>query len=160
MKKKIMFALLLGILVIALNGCGKQKAERDIVSTAPNTHDQIGEQPNATTSAKDTPGAEFAGEWKANKVLKCFADERGTVKEYFASVLTLNEDGTGTFEDYILTWEYSHEYNTIKVQFPDANTSGALGIKEVDGKTVLDFWGDLYYRSSDFVAKGIEIQPD
>lgn len=160
MKKKIILALILGILTVALTGCGKQQAERETASIAPKTHEQGGEHPDTAALSEGSIAGEFAGEWKANKVSNTFADERGTIKEYSVSVLTLHADGTGSLDDKSLTWEAPNENDTINVQFPEINASGAFGIREADGKTMLDFWGDVYYRSSDFVAKDTEILPD
>ncbi len=77
-------------------------------------------------------------------------------QNYEISIIELNADGSGTYKGKELVWEYSEDQQTIKVTLTKENTNTAFEIQEENGKTVLKFFQDTYYRSTDFVAKESE----
>ncbi len=105
---------------------------------------------NANNNTKN--GTDFVGEWKAN-TLSGIVDGK---QNYEISIIELNADGSGTYKGKELVWEYSEDQQTIKVTLTKENTNTAFEIQEENGKTVLKFFQDTYYRSTDFVAKESE----
>ena len=87
----------------------------------------------------------FTGEWKA----KVLISNLGSVEKYSISVITLNADGTGTYKDKNGTWVYHEDEKKISLTL--AEGIGGLTIGEENGKTILKFFQDTYYRAEEFV---------
>lgn len=98
--------------------------------------------------AQKVVGAEYVGEWKANTLTGLIDG----VKTYTVSVIELKQDGSGTYKGRALEWTFSEEKNTINFTITQENLSAALQIQEIDGKTVLKFYEDVYYRADEFEA--------
>ncbi len=98
--------------------------------------------------AQEIAGAEYVGEWKANTLTGLIDG----VKTYTVSVIELKQDGSGTYKGRELEWTFSEENNTINFTITQENASAALQIQELDGKTVLKFYDDVYYRANEFEA--------
>ena len=98
--------------------------------------------------AQEVVGAEYVGEWKANTLTGLIDG----VKTYTVSVIELKQDGSGTYKGRALEWTFSEENNTINFTITQENLSAALQIQEIDGKTVLKFYEDVYYRADEFEA--------
>ncbi|MBE6917345.1 MAG: hypothetical protein E7470_05555 [Ruminococcaceae bacterium] len=124
--KKFIFALLMLVMCFALAACS-------------NSH----EDPGGFGNKQDNSAQAYVGEWKAN-VVSSFADEQYTYK---VSVITLNADGTATYREKAATWEYKED--TIHLAVAGAGVA-VLEVAEDDGKTVLKFYEDTYYRADEF----------
>ncbi len=98
--------------------------------------------------AQKIAGTEYVGEWKANTLTGLIDG----VKTYTVSVIELKQDGSGTYKGRELVWTLSEEHNTINFTITQENVSAALQIQELDGKTVLKFYEDVYYRADEFEA--------
>ncbi len=96
--------------------------------------------------AQAIAGVEYVGEWKASTL----AGMVNGVKTYTVSVIELKQDGSGTYKGRALKWTFSQENNTINFTVTQENVSAALQIQEFDGKTVLKFYDDVYYRADEF----------
>lgn len=103
---------------------------------------------NTSGSADKTEDAiTYADEWKANKVV----GNMGNVKSYETYIITLNSDGTGSYQEKVGTWEHDQENNQIILTLTDESVGMVLEINEEDGNTVLTYYEDTYYRASEFV---------
>lgn len=129
--KRMMFALLAVIMLLSFTACSDNNNNN-----------------GSTTDGSTVASSMYVGEWKANTLSGLIDGE----KNYTVAVIELNEDGTGTYKGRELTWSYSEELSTIKFTILKENQSAAFEITEVDGKTVLKFFDDIYYRADDFVA--------
>lgn len=92
--------------------------------------------------------SEFVGEWKANQVSSLMDGET----TYKTVSILLNEDGTGSYKDKQGTWEVKDD-STIVLTLTNENIGMVLEIDEKEGKTVLEYYQDVFYRSSEFVEK-------
>lgn len=131
--KKILALILALVLCLGLCACGSSNVESD---GATNKQDD--------TATTDTVAQEYVGEWKAN-VLK---SNMGDVKTYEVAVIMLNTDGTATYKGKAATWEYKE--NTIQLVVAGAGVA-VFEIAEDGGKTILKYYQDNYYRTSEFV---------
>ena len=135
--KKALSLLLALLMCLSLCACGSK-----------NKNITPGDNGNNTTTQSDnnTPQSAYVGEWKANVLV----GNSGNGREYAVAVIQLNADGTGTYSENEITWEYSAEQNTINFTVLKTNTSGAFQIKTTDGKITLNFFQDTYYRAAEF----------
>lgn len=105
------------------------------------------------TSAADNVNADYVGEWKAR-----VQDGPYT---YQNNAIILNADASALYTNDALseegysketgTWKYVAEKNRIIVTLDFGNL--VLDIKEKDGKTVLVYYSDTYYRAEEFVEE-------
>ncbi len=103
-------------------------------------------------SAKTKPtdsGSAYVGEWKANQI----ASVMDGVTEYSTSIILLNADGTGSYKDISGTWIYEETQNRIVLTLTAESVGVILEIGEEDGKTILKYYQDVYYKAEDFVEK-------
>lgn len=128
----ILFAIWM---ILLCSACGTSASEDDPVTAT-------------TEQAVDVDAAQYVGQWKANTVAGLVDGE----KTYRVSVIELNSDGSGAYKGKALTWAYSEEYGTINVTLLKENQNTSFEIDQVDGKTVLRFFEDVYYRAADFDA--------
>ena len=85
---------------------------------------------------------DYVGAWKGNIKVG--------YETYEVQTITLNTDGTGSYQGkYDGAWKYSEEDNRIVLATDAGNI--LLDIDTVDGKTVLKYFSDVYYRASEFV---------
>lgn len=103
---------------------------------------------SAKTKSTDS-GADYVGEWKANQI----ASVMEGATEYKISVILLNEDGTGSYKEKNGTWIYEETQNRIVLTLTAESVGVILEIGEEDGKTILKYYQDVYYKSDDFVEK-------
>lgn len=96
--------------------------------------------------------SDYMGEWKANS-LKARIDNEII---YQVSTITLHEDGTCIYKGKSAKWEYDAELDQIAFTLDDNKASGVLKIAEENGKIVLKYDAETYYRPDDFVAKDKE----
>ena len=91
--------------------------------------------------SKPTGSAAYVGEWKANVQVS-------SEGEYKVYTIQLNADETGSYQGKKGVWTYSKETDQIILSV----TSGTLylTIAEENGKTVLKYYQDTYYRASEF----------
>lgn len=90
---------------------------------------------------------DYVGEWKANQVSSVMDGET----TYKTVVVLLNGDGTGSYKDKQGTWE--HKENTIVLTLTDESVGLVFDIAEEDGKTVLKYYQDVFYKASEFMEK-------
>ena len=83
----------------------------------------------------------YVGEWKANVKVSSEGD-------YEVYVIKLNADETGSYKNKTGVWVYSEENKEIILTV----TGGTLHLQiaEENGKTVLKYYQDTYYRASEF----------
>lgn len=93
--------------------------------------------------------SEYMGEWKANSLKSRDNDEI----TYKVATITLQEDGTCVYKGENAKWEYVAELNQFIFMLDRNGVSGTLEIAEENGKTVLKYNTELYYRPTDFIAK-------
>lgn len=122
--KKRFFTILLSILVVCLTLVG------------------CGSNPDDTKV-----NSEYVGEWKANQISSVMDGET----TYKTVSILLNADGTGSYKDKQGTWE--HKDDAIVLTLTNENIGMVLEIKEEDGKTVLKYYQDVFYKASEFVEK-------
>lgn len=107
-----------------------------------------------TPPVADNVNTDYVGEWKAR-----VQDGPYT---YQNNAIILNTDSSASYIDDVDgegdspkeetgTWEYVAEKNRIIVTLDFGNL--VLDIKEKDGKTVLAYFGDAYYRAEEFVEE-------
>ncbi len=89
------------------------------------------------------------GEWKANSLKSRFNNEI----TYQVATITLQEDGTCIYKGESAKWEYVADLNQFIFTLDKNCASGVLEIAEENGKTVLKYNTETYYRPEDFVAK-------
>ena len=92
--------------------------------------------------------SEFVGEWKANQVSSVMDGETA----YKTVVVQLNKDGTGSYKDKQGTWEVK-DNTTIVLTLTNENIGMVFEIDDEEGKTVLKYYQDVFYRASEFVEK-------
>lgn len=92
--------------------------------------------------------SEFVGEWKANQVSSVMDGET----TYKTIVVLLNADGTGSYKDKQGTWEVK-DNTTIVLTLTNENIGMVFEIDDEEGKTVLKYYQDVFYRASEFVEK-------
>lgn len=90
---------------------------------------------------------DYVGEWKCMRV----TSSEGDRQEYS---ITLNEDGTGSYDGIRGTWKYSEENSWAVLTIDPGNV--VMKLKEADGTTVLTCYGDTYYRAEEFMEYGTE----
>lgn len=93
--------------------------------------------------------SEYMGEWKANSLKSRDNDEI----TYKVATITLQEDGTCIYKGESAKWEYVAELNQFIFTLDRNGVSGTLEIAEENGKTVLKYNTEIYYRPTDFIAK-------
>lgn len=103
---------------------------------------------SAKTKSTDS-GSAYVGEWKANQI----ASVMDGATEYKTSSILLNADGTGFYKDKSGTWVYEETQNRIVLTLTAESVGVILEIGEEDGKTILKYYQDVYYKSDDFVEK-------
>lgn len=102
-----------------------------------------------SSSDSDTNvNSEYVGEWKANQISSVM-DGKTTYKTI--SVL-LNEDGTGSYKDKQGTWEVK-DGTTVVLTLTNENIGMVFEIAEEEGKTVLKYYQDVFYKVSEFIEK-------
>ncbi len=101
-------------------------------------------QANETTSSTIIVSP-FIGEWNANVVV----GNSDAGKEYAIYTITLNSDGKATYRDKVGTWAYYEEQQKISLTFPEGIVG--LTVSEENGKTILKYFQDTYYRAEEFV---------
>ena len=131
MKKGIIFVVLV-VCIFLLSACNGNHPDNAQPTKKESTTETISSFP-------------YTGEWKANVITSNLEG----VKEYAVSVITLNADGTGTYKGKNGTWVYYEDEKKISLTL----TEGIVGltIAEENGKTVLKFFQDTYYRAEEFV---------
>lgn len=92
---------------------------------------------------------DYMGEWKANSLKSRNNDEI----TYKVATITLQEDGTCVYKGENAKWEYVADLNQFIFTLDKNGVSGTLEIAEENGKTVLKYNTELYYRPTDFIAK-------
>lgn len=93
--------------------------------------------------------SEYMGDWKANSLKSRFDDEI----TYQVATITLQENGTCIYKGESAKWEYVADLNRFVFTLDRNGVSGTLEIAEENGKTVLKYNTELYYRPTDFIAK-------
>jgi len=88
----------------------------------------------------------YVGEWKAKVIVSNIEN----VKEYGVSVICINSDGTGTYNSKEGKWIYNADEKAISLTLIEGGAA-ELMIAEEEGKTVLKFYQDTYYRAEEFV---------
>jgi len=88
----------------------------------------------------------YVGEWKAKVIVSNIEN----VKEYGVSVIRINSDGTGTYNRKAGKWIYNADEKAISLTLIEGGAA-ELMIAEEEGKTVLKFYQDTYYRAEEFV---------
>lgn len=162
MKKQIAFLFVLAIM-LCLSAC-VQSTESDNTEMnyidrgtsftvrnigTDNGSENINHLGDANKNDENNSALLYAGEWKANVLKSNFENE----KTYMISVIQFHEDGTGTYRGRKLDWEYSEEKNII--EFITTSSTGErvesfFEIIEDDGKILLKFYRDIYYKADDF----------
>jgi len=128
--RRIIALICVVLLIIACAACSNTDTNND-------------NNPNETTG---TDSASYVGEWKANTVSLALDNSY----EYVVSTIVLNADGTGSYREKEMTWQYKKDTQTIAFTLVSGEQNGAFDIAEEDGKTVLKFYKDVYYRAEDF----------
>lgn len=103
---------------------------------------------NAKTKSTDS-GSIYVGEWKANQI----ASVMDGVTKYSTSIILLNADGTGSYNKKSGIWVYEEPQNRIVLTLTAESVGVILEIGEEDGKTILKYYQDVYYKAEDFVEK-------
>lgn len=93
--------------------------------------------------------SEYMGEWKANSLKSRDNDEI----TYKVATITLQEDGTCVYKGENAKWEYVADLNQFIFTLDKNGVSGTLEIAEENGKTVLKYNTETYYRPTDFIVK-------
>lgn len=96
--------------------------------------------------------SEYMGEWKANSLKSRDNDEI----TYKVTTITLQEDGTCVYKGENAKWEYVADLNQFIFTLDKNGVSGTLEIAEENGRAVLKYNTEIYYKTSDFVAKDKE----
>ena len=92
--------------------------------------------------------SEYVGEWKANQISSVMDGET----TYKTAIVLLNGDGTGSYKDKQGTWEVKDD-TTIVLTLTNENVGMVFEIAEEEGKTVLKYYQDVFYKASEFVEK-------
>ena len=92
--------------------------------------------------------SEYVGEWKANQISSVMDGET----TYKTAIVLLNGDGTGSYKDKQGTWEVKDD-TTIVLTLTNENIGMVFEIAEEEGKTVLKYYQDVFYKASEFVEK-------
>lgn len=132
--KKLLLLLLALTLCLSFLACGEKNDDK----TTPS-------KPAETKEDSKHP-SEYVDEWKCNMKINSDGDY-GTYRVVF------NQDGTGSYfnssdKETTGTWYYDADNHCVVLQLPVGNA--AFYVKEENGKTVLDYFNDIYYRASDF----------
>lgn len=100
--------------------------------------------------------AEYVGVWKA-KALKF---NSANTTEYRTSVIELFADGSGTYEERDIIWNYDIDTETISFTVVESNVASSLVISQKDGKDVLLYnvnvsseskYDRTYYRENEYI---------
>ncbi len=100
-------------------------------------------------SSHKQSGFAYVGEWKANAIKSRIDNEI----LYQVATITLLEDGTCVYKGESAKWEYVTDLGQIVFTLDSNKASGVLEIAEEDGKPILKYSTEIYYRSEDFVVK-------
>ena len=92
--------------------------------------------------------SEYVGEWKANQISSVMDGET----TYKTVIVLLNGDGTGSYKDKQGTWEVKDD-TTIVLTLTNENVGMVFEVAEEEGKTVLKYYQDVFYKASEFVEK-------
>lgn len=96
--------------------------------------------------------SEYMGEWKANSLKSRDNDEI----TYKVTTITVQEDGTCVYKGENAKWEYVADLNQFIFTLDKNGVSGTLEIAEENGRAVLKYNTEIYYKTSDFVVKDKE----
>lgn len=162
MKKQIAFLFVL-VMMLCLSACvqSKENNSRGMNYSDEGTYfiirdtgtdngsESINHMGDAHKNDESNSALLYAGKWKANVLKSNFGNE----KTYMISVIQLHEDGAGTYRGRKLDWEYSEEKNII--EFTTTASTGEsvesfFEIVEDDGKILLKFHRDIYFKADDF----------
>ena len=92
--------------------------------------------------------SEYVGEWKANQISSVMDGET----TYKTAIVLLNGDGTGSYKDKQGTWEVKDD-TTIVLTLTNENIGMVFEVAEEEGKTVLKYYQDVFYKASEFAEK-------
>lgn len=123
MKRNIALVVIAIVMCLIISACGKNNGDSNTNS-------------------------EFVGEWKANQVSSVMDGET----TYKTVVVLLNEDGTGSYKDKQGTWKVN-DNTTIVLTLTNENIGMVFEVDDEEGKTVLKYYQDVFYRASEFVEK-------
>ena len=101
---------------------------------------------NDTSDTTVVDRASCIGEWKAN-VWTLMPD--GSFG-FAVRTIILNDDGTGSYRDKEMTWQYQKDAQIIEFSLISGEQDGSFDIAKEDGKTVLKFYSDIFYRADEF----------
>lgn len=115
---------------------------------------------NSVNNSSDTEVAKaeskYVGVWKA-KALKF---NSANTTEYRTSVIELFADGSGTYEERDIIWNYDIDTETISFTVVESNVASSLFISRKDGKDVLLYnvnvsseskYDRTYYRENEYI---------
>ena len=96
-----------------------------------------------STDNKPSGSAAYVGEWKANVKVSSDGD-------YEVYVIKLNADETASYRNKTGIWIYSEKTNQFILSVAGGTMN--LEISEENGKTVLKYYPDTYYRANEFIG--------
>ena len=102
------------------------------------------EDPQATAETMDPVIEKFAGEWVAPA-------PEGVIEQTQTLSVWLHPDGSGAYNGRIVTWKYYESENAIYLTISNYAVI-VLDIEVENGKTVLTYGTETYYRASDLAG--------
>ena len=102
------------------------------------------EDPQATAETMDPVIEKFAGEWVAPV-------PEGVIEQTQTLSVWLHPDGSGAYNGRIVTWKYYEGENAIYLTISNYAVI-VLDIEVENGKTVLTYGTETYYRASDLAG--------
>ena len=132
--KKLLILLLTLTLCLSFMACGETKNDKNTPTKA------------AETKEDPKHPAEYVDEWKNYRKI----DSEGN---YGTFRVVFNADGTGSYfnssdKETKGTWYYDADNHCVVLQLPVGNC--AFYVQEENGKTVLDYYDDIFYRAGEF----------
>jgi hypothetical protein len=147
MKKALSLILALA-LCLSLCACGSESKEASPAQSGTTEHSAEITDPEVSTPTTDAEHpAEYVGEWKNYRKISSEGDF-GTYRVVF------HADGSGSYfnssdKETKGDWYYDADNHCLVLQLPVGNA--AFYIQEENGKTVLDYYDDIFYRADEFV---------
>ena len=142
--KKAMSLVMALVMCLSLCACGsKSSNEQGMADLGHN----VGNSGAGETREDILHPAEYVGEWKNWRKISSEGDY-GTYRVVFYA------DGSGSYfnssnKETKGTWYYDADNHCLVLQLPIGNA--AFYIEEENGKTVLDYYDDIFYRAEEFV---------
>ena len=144
--KKALSLILALVICLSLCACDGEESTPTTEHSMSNLEQNGGNTEAGDTTEDNLHPAEYVGEWKNYRKISS-EGYYGTYRVVFRA------DGSGSYfnssdKETKGDWYYDADNHCLVLQLPVGNA--AFFIQEENGKTVLDYYDDIFYRADEF----------